>query len=119
MKKALTEVHRYPDGSSYELRAVLSEQLGVSGEQLVFGAGSDELLELIAKAFLGPGDEAVFAWPSFAMYPIVVKGMGAKSVEVPLTVDLVHDLDAMEKAICSSTQVVFICNPNNPTGTSI
>ncbi len=119
MKKALTEVHRYPDGSSYELRAVLSEQLGVSGEQLVFGAGSDELLELIAKAFLGPGDEAVFAWPSFAMYPIVVKGMGAKSVKVPLTVDLVHDLDAMEKAICSSTQVVFVCNPNNPTGTSI
>lgn len=119
MQKALVGVHRYPDGSSFELRRILSERLGVRGDQLVFGAGSDELLELIAKAFLGPGDEVVFAWPSFAMYPIVVKGMGATSVMVPLTKDLVHDLDAMASAVRSTTQLVFLCNPNNPTGTSV
>jgi histidinol-phosphate aminotransferase len=74
---------------------------------------------LIAKSFLGPGDEAVFAWPSFAMYPIVVKGMGATPVAVPLDAGLVHDLPAMAAAIGERTRVVVVCNPNNPTGTSV
>ena len=85
----------------------------------MFGCGADELLELVAKAFLGPGDEAVFAWPSFAMYPIVVQGMGATPVPVPLDAQLVHDLPAMRAAITPRTRVVFVCNPNNPTGTSV
>ena len=76
---AASGVHRYPDGACFELRRALSTRLGVDPRQLVFGCGSDELLELVAKAFLGPGDEAVFAWPSFAMYPIVVQGMGASA----------------------------------------
>ena len=118
VRKPLTGVHRYPDGASFALRSALAQRLGVKGEQLVFGAGADEILELLAKAFLGPGDQAVYAWPSFAMYPIVTQGMGAQAVPVPLRGDLVHDLDAMRAAVVPETRVVFVCNPNNPTGTS-
>lgn len=119
MRKAAAEIHRYPDGASFALRAVLSKKLGVGGDQLVFGAGADEILELIAKTLMGEGDEVVHAWPSFAMYPIVVQGMGAKPVAVPLDRDLVHDLDGILAAITPRTRVVMICNPNNPTGTSV
>ena len=119
VQKALDGVHRYPDGASFELRAALATRLGVDPEQLVFGAGADEILELLAKAFLGPGDQVVYAWPSFAMYPIVTQGMGAQAVPVPLREDLVHDLDAMRAAVVPETRVVFVCNPNNPTGTSV
>ena len=116
---AAAEVHRYPDGASFELRSALARRLSVDPEQLVFGAGADELLELLAKTLLGPGDEAVFAWPSFAMYPIVVKGMGATPVQVPLTDGFVHDLPAMARAVGERTKLVIVCNPNNPTGTSV
>jgi histidinol-phosphate aminotransferase len=116
---AIDGLHRYPDGASFELRHKLAERLGVGGNQLVFGAGADEVLELLAKTLLGPGDEAVFAWPSFAMYPIVVQGMGATPVPVPLDAELVHDLDAMLAAVNERTRLVFLCNPNNPTGTSV
>jgi histidinol-phosphate aminotransferase len=119
IRAAVDGLHRYPDGSSHELRAKLAERMGVTRDQLVFGAGADEVLELLAKAFLGPGDEAVFAWPSFAMYPVVVKGMGAKPVAVDLDADLVHDLPAMAAAVGERTKIVFVCNPNNPTGTSV
>jgi len=115
----LARVHRYPDGASFVLRGKLARRLGVREEQLVFGAGADEILELLAKVLLGPGDECVFAWPSFAMYPIVVRGMGATPVRVPLDADLVHDLEAMAKAVNARTRLVFVCNPNNPTGTSV
>jgi len=119
MRRAAAEIHRYPDGASFALRAALAKRLGVGGDQLVFGAGADEILELIAKTLMGEGDEVVYAWPSFAMYPIVVQGMGARGVPVPLTRDLVHDLDAMRAAIGPRTRVVMVCNPNNPTGTSV
>jgi histidinol-phosphate aminotransferase len=119
LQGALAGVHRYPDGASFALRRKLAGRLRVSEAQLVFGCGADELLELVAKTCLGPSDEAVYAWPSFAMYPIVVRGMGATPVPVPLRGDLVHDLDAMRAAIGPRTRVVFVCNPNNPTGTSV
>jgi histidinol-phosphate aminotransferase len=119
MRAAAEGVNRYPDGTSFRLREALSRRLGIEAHQLVFGTGSDEVLELIGKSFLGPGDEAVFAWPSFAMYPIVVKGMGATPVAVPLDAGLVHDLPAMAAAIGERTRVVVVCNPNNPTGTSV
>jgi len=119
IREAAPGVHRYPDGASYALRRRLAAELAVGPEQLVLGAGADELLELLAKAFLGPGDEAVFAWPSFAMYPIVVQGMGARPVAVPLDAGLVHDLPALGRAVGPRTRVVFVCNPNNPTGTSV
>jgi len=119
IRRAAAGAHRYPDGASFRLREKLSGRLGVAPGQLVFGCGADELLELVAKAFLRPGDEAVFAWPSFAMYPIVVQGMGAQSVRVPLDARLVHDLPALAKAVGERTRLVFVCNPNNPTGTSV
>jgi histidinol-phosphate aminotransferase len=119
LRRAAAGVHRYPDGATFRLRHALAQRLGVGPEQLVFGCGADELLELVAKAFLGPGDEAVFAWPSFAMYPIVVQGMGASGVRVPLDGDLAHDLPALARAVTPRTKVVFVCNPNNPTGTSV
>ena len=119
VRRVLDDVHRYPDGASFELRSRLAKKLGVGADQLVFGCGADEILELVAKAFLGPGDEVVFAWPSFAMYPIVTRGMGATPVAVPLDRDLVHDLDAMAAAVGERTRVVMVCNPNNPTGTSV
>ena len=119
IRAAVAGLHRYPDGASFALRADLAGRLGVASNQLVFGAGADEILELLAKAFLGPGSEAVFAWPSFAMYPIVVKGMGATPVAVPLSGDLVHDLPALAAAVGERTKIVFVCNPNNPTGTSV
>jgi histidinol-phosphate aminotransferase len=118
MRAALDEMHRYPDGASFSLREKLAERFGIDAAQLVFGCGADEVLELLAKSFLGPGDQVVYAWPSFAMYPVVVKGMGATSVQVPLDDDLNHDLDAMAKAVTPATKMVIVCNPNNPTGTS-
>ncbi len=119
VRAALAEVHRYPDGASFALRERLAADLEVDPAQLVFGAGADEILELLAKVLLGPGDEVVFAWPSFAMYPVVVQGMGATAVRVPLTRELTHDLPAMAEAVTDRTRLVFVCNPNNPTGTSV
>ena len=119
VRDALAGVHRYPDGASFALRRKLAARLGVDGSQLVFGCGADEILELIAKCVLGPGDACVYAWPSFAMYPIVVRGMGATPVPVPLDAGLAHDLAAMRRAITARTKLVFVCNPNNPTGTSV
>ena len=118
MRAALDDVNRYPDGSVFELRARLAEEFAVAPTQLSFGCGADEILELLAKSFLGPGDECVYAWPSFAMYPVVVKGMGATAIRVPLDGDLVHDLPAMAAAVTERTKMVIVCNPNNPTGTS-
>ena len=116
---AAARVNRYPDGASFKLRTKLAQRLGVAGDQIVFGCGGDEVFELMVKAFVGPGDEVVYAWPSFAMYPIVTAGMGATQVPVPLTPGLVHDLPAMRAAITPKTRVVMVCNPNNPTGTSV
>jgi histidinol-phosphate aminotransferase len=119
LRRELEGVHRYPDGACFQLRARLAERLEVAPEQLVFGSGADEILELLAKTFLSPGDEVVYAWPSFAMYPIVVKGMGARSRPVDLDENFVHDLPGMARAVNESTKLLIVCNPNNPTGTSV
>lgn len=119
VREALAGVSRYPDGASFPLRSRVAARHRVAPEQLVFGCGADEILELLAKILLGEGDEMVHAWPSFAMYPIVAKGMGARAVPVPLDRDLVHDLPAMAAAVGPRTRLVFVCNPNNPTGTSV
>ena len=112
-------VHVYPDGGAARLREALAKRLCVEPDRLVFGCGGDEVLGLVAKVFLGPGDECLYAWPSFAMYPIYTASMGAESVQVPLDADLVHDLPAMARAVTERTRVVIVCNPNNPTGTSV
>ncbi len=119
LRRAIEGVHRYPDGGSFALKAALAEKLGVQPAQIELGAGSDEILELLVKAFVGEEDEVVFPWPSFAMYPIVTKGAGAKPVAVPLTESFAHDLDAMLEAVTEKTRLLFLCNPNNPTGTSM
>lgn len=116
---ALTRVNRYPDGACFSLRARLSRHLGVDEDQLIFGCGADEILELLVKTFLSEGDEVIMPWPSFAMYPIVTEGMGATARQIPLNADLNHDLRAMGGAINARTKLLFLCNPNNPTGTSI
>jgi len=119
VRAAAGTVHRYPDGASFALRRRMASDLAVDGSQLVFGCGADEVLELLCKVLVGPGDEVVYAWPSFAMYPIVVRGMGGTPVPVPLTPELVHDLPALAAAITERTRLVLVCNPNNPTGTSV
>jgi histidinol-phosphate aminotransferase len=117
--RATEELNRYPDGSCYYLRRAVEEKLGVGGDQLIFGCGSDEMLEILAKCVIGEGDEAVFPWPSFAMYPIVTRGMGGKPVEVPLDDAYRADVGAVLDAVTERTKIVFLANPNNPTGTSI
>jgi len=119
LQAALSQIHRYPDGESYYLRRALAKQLGTATENLFLGAGSDEILEVLVKCFLGPGDEAVFPWPSFAMYPIVTQGMGAASVRVPLDGSLRVDAEGLARAVTERTRLLFLSNPNNPTGTSI
>ncbi len=119
LAEALDGVHRYPDGACFALRKRLAERLEVAEEELVFGCGADEILELLAKTFLAPGDEVVYPWPSFAMYPIVVRGMGATPRRIDLDANFAHDLPAMLGAVNERTKLVFVCNPNNPTGTSM
>jgi len=120
--KALREsnhlLNRYPDSSSYFLREKLGERFRFPMEQFIVGNGTTQLIELVCHLFLGPGDEAVIADPSFLMYPICIELMGAKTVAVPLK-DYRHDLPAMAKAVTRRTKVVFVCNPNNPTGTIV
>ncbi|MCH2188112.1 histidinol-phosphate transaminase [Myxococcota bacterium] len=118
VRNAVGSVHRYPDGGCSVLRERLTEHLGLPGNQFIFGSGADEILELAAKTFLAPGDEAVMPWPSFAMYPIVVKGMGGVPVSVPLDASLGHDFEGLLGQVNEKTKIVFLCNPNNPTGTS-
>ncbi len=110
------DLNRYPDGAGFYLKKALSEKLGVSDEEIILGNGSNELLDLAAKTFMKDGDEAVMATPSFVVYFMAVQGIGGKSVQVPLK-DHRHDLAAMAEAITPSTKIVFIANPNNPTGT--
>ena len=117
MRSVLPRLNRYPDGMAHALRRELAARLGVPASQVVVGSGSNELIRLIAQAVLRPGDEVVFAWPSFVVYPMVTQMFGAVPVNVPLTADDVHDLEAMAAAITPKTRIVFLCNPNNPTGT--
>jgi histidinol-phosphate aminotransferase len=117
MEAVLPRLNRYPDGSARALRKRLSKGLGVEFDQVVVGNGSNELIRLIAQAVLRPGDEVVFAWPSFVVYPMVTQMFGATAVRVPLNESDGHDIPAMLAAITERTRLVFLCNPNNPTGT--
>lgn len=116
--KAAKELNRYPDGNCYYLRRELAKRLKVSGEQLIFGNGSDEIIVLAVRAFVAPGDEVVIARPSFLIYDIAARLAGAKIKEVPLK-DLRYDLKGMRKAIGKKTRIVFIGNPDNPAGTYV
>jgi histidinol-phosphate aminotransferase len=117
MRAVLGRLNVYPDGAARALKRRICQHLGVAEENMVVGNGSNELLRIIAQAVLAPGDECVFAWPSFVVYPMVCQLMGATEVRVPLGAGEVHDLVAMADAITERTKLVFLCNPNNPTGT--
>lgn len=116
MRKAIEQVHLYPDGGAYILRAKIAEHFGLTREHVVVGNGSNEVLELIGHCFLDEQHSAVFSKHAFIVYKLVSVLMGAPMIEVTATAALGHDLVAMRKAIRDDTTVVFICTPNNPTG---
>src|SRR5215813_4853215 len=109
------ELHRYPDGGQEELRAAIAAQHGLPAEQIVCGAGSDELISLLVRAYAGPGDEVLHSAYGFLMYPIAAKGAGATPVTAPER-DYTADVDALLARVTSRTRVVLLANPNNPTG---
>ncbi len=115
---ALQAGNRYPDGSGYYLRQALAKKHGFMPEQIVLGNGSNELIELLVRAFLRPGDEAVMPHPSFVVYPMIVQAAGGVRVMVMLR-DHRLDLEAMARAITPMTKLVFVANPNNPTATIV
>lgn len=115
----LDRFNRYPETAAPALTAALTERFGIEPANLVFGAGSVESISQLIRATSGAGDEVLFAWRSFEAYPMLVRAAGATPVEVPLTADLRHDLDGMLAAITPKTRLILVCNPNNPTGTTI
>ena len=118
MKNAIKEMHLYPDGGAYYLRKKISEYYELPPENFIFGNGSNELLIFIAQCFLHPGVSAVMSAHAFAIYKIAAKMFGADAIEFPMC-GLTHDLNAISKGIPENTRVIFICNPNNPTGSMV
>ena len=116
MKKAASEVHRYPDGDCFSLKQALAKHHGVSSKQLLIGNGSNEVLELIIRTFATTGDEVVYSQKAFIVYALSATAAGARGVAVPEADGYGHDLTAMLKAVTTKTKVVCIANPNNPTG---
>ena len=116
MARAADELNRYPDGGAYRLRAALAERHGVRFEELAVGAGADGVIDCLSQAVLEPGDEIVCGWPSFPSYVIYAVKLGAVAVKVPLA-DRRYDLPALLEAVTERTKLVYVCNPNNPTGT--
>ncbi|OII60806.1 histidinol-phosphate transaminase [Streptomyces sp. CC53] len=122
LESALAAAHgfnRYPDMACTGLMNELSERFGVPVTHLATGTGSVGIAQSLVQSTAGPGDEVMFAWRSFEAYPIITQISGAASVRVPLTADAVHDLDAMAAAVTDRTRLIFVCNPNNPTGTVV
>ncbi|NNL98861.1 MAG: histidinol-phosphate transaminase [Acidimicrobiia bacterium] len=117
--RAASAINRYPDNGTREVRSAVAAFLEVSPDQLWFGGGSNELIYVTALAVGGPGTSAVYAAPSFGLYRIATRLAMAEGVEVPLDEDDRHDLDAILAAIRPDTTVVYVCNPNNPTGTHV
>ena len=115
--RSARELNRYPDGGAWALRAALAERHGVRFEEILFGAGADGLIDCISQAFLADGDEIVCGWPSFPSYVIDAVKLGARPVQVPLRDDR-YDLGAMLDAVDERTKIVYVCHPNNPTGTT-
>jgi histidinol-phosphate aminotransferase len=115
--QAAQDIHRYPDSAAVELTTRLVAKLGVPAEHIALGCGSVSLCQQLIQALCTERDEVVFAWRSFEAYPIVTHVVGAKQVPVPLTEDHALDLDAIAAAITPDTRLVFVCTPNNPTGT--
>jgi len=119
IKLSLNEVHRYPDGNGYELKKSISNHLDVSTEMISLGNGSNELLELVARVFVcKKTDEVIFSQYAFVVYPLVTQALGATATIAPAK-DYGHDLNAMLELINDNTKLIFVANPNNPTGTLV
>ncbi|MCX6998554.1 MAG: histidinol-phosphate transaminase [Kiritimatiellaeota bacterium] len=118
MRRALTDMHLYPDGSAFYLRRALAAKLGVDMDQIMVGHGSNEIIALLGQAFLRPGTNIVMADRAFVVYRLVADAFRARTIAVPMK-NFTHDLDAMLRAITPRTRLVFIANPNNPTGTMV
>jgi len=116
IEAAVAGLGRYPDGNGFDLKQALSRRYGVAQECIVLGNGSNDVLEMAARAFLTPGLEAIYSQHAFAVYPLAVQAAGATGVEVPAK-NYGHDLAAMRRAVTGRTRLVFVANPNNPTGT--
>lgn len=116
IKSELADLSRYPDGNAFDLKAALAKKHSINVEQITVGNGSNDILELLTRAFVTPEHEVIFSQHAFAVYPIVTQAVGAKAVVVPAK-NWGHDLDAMQQAITNKTKLIFIANPNNPTGT--
>jgi histidinol-phosphate aminotransferase len=116
MTGAARELNRYPDGGAFRLRAALADRRGVAFEEVAVGAGADGVIDCVSQAFLDSGDEVVCGWPSFPSYVIDALKLGATPVRLPLA-GARYDLDALLAAITPRTKVVYVCHPNNPTGT--
>ncbi len=120
MKDNIDKMHIYPDGNCYYLRRTLAEELNLEPEQLIFGNGSDEILSLISKAYFSPGDEILMVSPSFSEYDFAARLAGAIPVTVPLTgSNFLYDPGKILKNVSGKTKAIFICSPNNPTGSII
>jgi histidinol-phosphate aminotransferase len=116
---AAASFNRYPDMGATGLLAELAARFGVPAEHLAVGTGSVGVAQQLLQSTAGPGDEVIYAWRSFEAYPIITQISGASSVQVPLTENEEHDLDAMADAVTDRTRLIFVCNPNNPTGVAI
>jgi histidinol-phosphate aminotransferase len=116
---AARSFNRYPDLACAALTVELAEHLGVPESHIAAGTGSVGVAQQLVQITSGPGDEVMYAWRSFEAYPIITRISGATAVQVPLDADETHDLDAMADAITDRTRLIFVCNPNNPTGTAV
>lgn len=116
IRQKLAQLHLYPDGDCFYLKAGLAKKLNVAPEQLIFGNGSNEVIELAARTFMRPGDEAVMARQAFVVYQLIIQAAGGVGKAVPLR-NFTHDLAAIAEAVTPRTRIVFLANPNNPTGT--
>jgi len=118
IKEYLNDLHRYPDGNAYNLKRALSRKFSISKDRITIGNGSNDIIEFISRCFLSSSDSAIFSEYAFAVYPLVVQGLGAEGIEVP-SLDWSHDLERILSSIKPNTKLIFIANPNNPTGTFI
>ncbi len=118
MRAAMPDLGRYPDSNGFELKAALAAKYGVPADWFTLGNGSNDILELAAAAMLAPGRSCVYAQYSFAVYPLATQARGARAIVVPAK-NLGHDLDAMRAAIAPDTRLMYVANPNNPTGTFV
>ncbi len=118
LREAISGVNRYPDGGCYYLKQKLSQRLGAPPESIIFGNGSNELIELLFRTFVRDGEQVVYGYPAFVVYRLIAQAMGIEGISVPLK-GMTHDLEAMAQAVGPKVRVVFVANPNNPTGTMV